>query len=97
MNGKYVHDLMRLFVAVVSVICQLRKSINSVYELEDVTNFVCQFVIINQLIMDFENDAVCEKIINEIDLVFQNDSDLYDIYCVCFYCINLYFLFQMYL
>lgn len=48
-------------------------------ELEDVTNFVCQFVIINQLIMDFENDAVCEKIINEIDLVFQNDSDLYDL------------------
>lgn len=42
----------------------------------DVTNFVCQFVIINRLIMDFENDAVCEKIINEIDLVFQNDSDL---------------------
>lgn len=27
--------------------------------------------------MDFENDAVCEKIINEIDLVFLNDSDLY--------------------
>lgn len=27
--------------------------------------------------MDHENDAVCEKIINEIDLVFQNDSDLY--------------------
>lgn len=27
--------------------------------------------------MDFENEAVCEKIINEIDLVFQNDTDLY--------------------
>lgn len=33
--------------------------------------------------MDFENDAVCEKIINEIDLVFQNDSDLYIKYIPC--------------
>lgn len=30
--------------------------------------------------MDFENDAVCEKIINEIELVFQNDSDLYALF-----------------
>ncbi len=39
--------------------------------------------------MDDENDAVCEKIINEIDLVFQNDSDLY-VKCFFFLSLSLY-------